>query len=101
MKRPYLFSGIVGECNHCIYPYHSHNHTTITHACISVCVSCLFVDFGRQQTFSLYYFGCGMPQVFYQNPSMRKKRFFRLFGENLANSPGFPQVLTFTKFSPG
>jgi hypothetical protein len=42
-----------------------------------------------------------MPQVFYQNPSMRKKRFFRLFGENLANSPGFPQVLTFTKFSPG
>ena len=32
---------------------------------------------------------------------MRKKRFFRLFGENLVNSPSFPQVLTFTKFSPG
>ena len=35
-------------------------------------LSCLFVYFGRQHAFSLYYFGCGMEEAFCQNPSVRK-----------------------------
>ena len=65
-------------------------------------LSCLFVNFGRQQAFSLYYFGCGMQQAFYQNPSVRKTLLSFVWwkpGEHLVNSPGFHQV--FTKFSPG
>ena len=53
--------------------------------------SCLFVNFGRQQAFSLNYFGCGMQQAFYQNPSVRKTLLSFVWWIH--------QV--FTKFSPG
>ena len=66
--------------------------------------SCLFVNFGRQQAFSLYYFGCGMQQAFYQNPSVRKTLLSFVWwkpGEFTRFSPSFHQVLAFTKISPG
>ena len=66
--------------------------------------SCLFVNFGRYQAFSLYYFGCGMQQAFYQNPSVRKTLLSFVWwkpGEFTRFSPSFHQVLAFTKISPG
>ena len=72
-------------------------------------LSCLFVFFGRQHAFSLYYFGCGMEEAFCQNPSVRKTLLSFVWwkpSENLVNSPGFDihHVFTmfwkFTRFSP-
>ena len=63
--------------------------------------SCLFVNFGRQQAFSLYYFGCGMQQAFYQNPSVHKMLLSLVWwklGEFTKFSPGFGIHQDFTRF---
>ena len=51
-------------------------------------LSCLFVYFGRQHAFSLYYFGCGMEEAFCRFARILQcaKLFFRLFVENLAKT---------------
>ena len=59
--------------------------------------SCLFVNFGRQQAFSLSDFGCGMQQAFYQNPSVRKTFLSFVWWDQVFtrfwHSPRFHQVL--------
>ena len=76
-----------------------------------VLLSCLFVTLGKQKTFSLYYYGCRVQQMFYQNPLMRKTLLSLVwwkpgevtrFSPGFWHSPRFQQVLhihqTVTKF---